>query len=153
MPLTSAAAAFLVTLGSILTGVSGLLIVTEPSSLGLDGDTMQILGFPGFRGVPGLGGWTMVGSWHGRAGSTLADARCLGGAALATALPKANLVPTAGIGSAGRPRSRTSSMYTSARLTARAAEPPLAASPAQSSRRARLCRALTVYVLPLPVWP
>ena len=73
--------------------------------------------------------------------------------ALATALPKANLVPAAGIGSAGRPRSRTSSMYTSARLTARAAEPPLAASPAQSSRRARLCRALTVYVLPLPVWP
>jgi ergothioneine biosynthesis protein EgtB len=55
----------------------------------VDGDTMQILGFPGFRGVPGLGGWTMAGSWHGPVGAVLADARGLGGAALATALREA----------------------------------------------------------------
>jgi len=43
MPMTSKAAAFLITLASILTGVSGILIVAEPSSLGLSEETLKMV--------------------------------------------------------------------------------------------------------------
>jgi len=41
--MTGRAAAFLVTISSVAVGISGILIVTEPSSLGVSGDTLSVV--------------------------------------------------------------------------------------------------------------
>ena len=41
--MTGRAAGFLVTVSSVAVGISGILIVTEPSSLGVSGDTLKLV--------------------------------------------------------------------------------------------------------------
>lgn len=43
IPVTGKVAAWLVTISSVAVGISGLLIVTEPSSLGVSGDTLNVI--------------------------------------------------------------------------------------------------------------
>lgn len=41
--MTGKLAAFLATLAYVATGISGVLIVAEPSNLGIEGDTLQVV--------------------------------------------------------------------------------------------------------------